>query len=932
MSGGVFINYRGADSPSYAALLYVELSRRFGTDLVFRDSESIPGGSDFVDRLLSRVRGCRVLLAVIGPRWLTAAGRDGRRIDDPQDWIRRELAEAFAAGATVVPVLTDGASMPVEAELPGDIAALGRCQYRRLRHRDVTADLERICADLAAADPGLAAAARRRSEVPRQLPADVSAFTGRAVELADLDRLLATTTELAGGTGDRSTAVVISAVSGTAGVGKTALAVRWAHRVRGTFPDGQLYVNLRGYDTNQAMSPAEALAGFLRALGVGGQDIPLQENERAAAYRTLLDGRRMLVVLDNAATAEQVRPLLPGSASCLVVVTSRDSLAGLVAVHGAHRLDLDLLPPADAVALLRTLVGERVAAEPEAAAALAAQCARLPLALRVAAELVADRPGTSLADLVDELSDFQQRLDLLDAGGDPRGAVRSVFSWSYQHLPADAGRTFRLLGLHPGPHLGPYAAAALADTSLAQAQRLLGQLARAHLIDPTRVGRYGMHDLLRAYATHLAHTEGSEEDRRAALTRLFDHYLATAATAMDTLHPAEQHRRPRIPTPATPAPPLGDSAAARAWLDAERATLVAVTAHTAAHGWPGHTTRLAATLFRADFPRTDYLSIHTHALHAARHTGDRAAEADALIRLGTCSGQSYEPAVDHLQQGLTVARQVGDRVVVARALLGLGYVYLVQGRHEQALDHLRQALTVARQTGERPSEAWVLTHLGLVYWRQSRYQQALGHHQQALTIARQIGNPYVEAYALDHLGLVYWRQGRYQQAIDHYQQSLTIFRDIGDRDCEAHVLADLGLVHCRQGHYQQALGYHQQALTISHDIGSWEGEFLALNGIGEVLHATGQPKQARIQHNAALVLAVKAGNRYEQARAHNGLAHAHHTTGDPDQARHHWQQALTLYTDLGVPDADDIRAHLATLDHQPPTTDKPTETPRSPTG
>ncbi|MCA1674969.1 MAG: helix-turn-helix domain-containing protein, partial [Actinobacteria bacterium] len=473
----------------------------------------------------------------------------------------------------------------------------------------------------------------RPDRTPRpvaQLPADVAAFTGRERELAALDGQLATMANPTGALGGRSTAVVISAVSGTAGVGKTALALRWGHRIRGEFPDGQLYVNLRGYDPDQPLAAADALAGFLRALGVPGQDVPLEVDERAAAYRSLLDGRRMLVVLDNAATVEQVRPLLPGSPSCLVVVTSRDSLVGLVARHGARRLELDLLPLDDAVALLRVLIEGRVDAEPEAAAVLAGQCARLPLALGVAAELAAARPATSLAELVDELTDQQRRLKLLDAGGDPRTAVRAVFSWSYQHLPAEAARAFRLIGLHPGPDLDPYAAAALTNTSRDQAQHLLDLLAHAHLVQPTSPDRHGMHDLLRAYAIHLSTIEDCEQDRRAALTGLFDHYLATAAAAMDALIPAEQHRRPRIPPPATPSPPMTDPITARTWLDAERTTLISTCAYTAAHGWPGHTTRLTATLFHyldASGHYPDALVVETHARHAAHHTGDRGAEA-----------------------------------------------------------------------------------------------------------------------------------------------------------------------------------------------------------------------------------------------------------------------------------------------------------------
>ncbi|MDQ3989328.1 MAG: tetratricopeptide repeat protein, partial [Actinomycetota bacterium] len=614
--------------------------------------------------------------------------------------------------------------------------------------------------------------------VPAQLPADVDVFTGRTAELAELDHLLTfapAQTDPTDAAGENSTAVVISAVSGTAGVGKTALALRWAHRIRTEFPDGQLYVNLRGYDPDQPLSPADALARFLRALGVAGADIPPEVDERAASYRSLLDGRRILIVLDNASSVEQVRPLLPGTPSALVVVTSRDSLAGLVARDGAQRLDLDLLPPQDAVALLGALIGGRVEAEPDAAATLAGQCARLPLALRVAAELAATRPATSLAQLVGELADEQRRLDLLDAGGDPRTAVRPVFSWSYLHLPAEATRAFRLLGLHPGPDFDLYAAAALTHISVEQAQHLLDLLARAHLIQTTGSNRYVMHDLLRAYATNLAADEDSEQERWAAVTRLFDHYLATAAAAMDTLHPHEQHRRPRIAPPATPTPPLADPAAARAWLDAERVTLTAVCAHTASRGWPGHTTGLARILFRyleVGGHCPDALTIHTHALHAGRHAGDRAAQ--------------------------------------ARALTSLGVVYWQQGYYPQAAEHHQQALAVSREIGYLAGEANALSNLGLVYRRQGHYRQAAEHHQQALALFREIGHRDGEANALGNLGTVYRRQGRYPQAVIHLQQALALSQEIGYHAGEAYALSSLGGVHRRQGRYPQAAAHLQQ--------------------------------------------------------------------------------------------------------------------------
>jgi tetratricopeptide (TPR) repeat protein len=563
----------------------------------------------------------------------------------------------------------------------------------------------------------------------------------------------------------------------------------------------------------------------------------------------------------------------------LVVVTSRDSLAGLVARDGARRLDLDLLPPEDAVVLLGALIGGRVVAEPDAAAALAGQCARLPLALRVAAELAAARPSTSLAQLVGELADEQRRLDLLDAGGDPRTAVRAVFSWSYRHLPAEAARAFRLLGLHPGPDLDLYAAAALTHTGLEQAQHLLDLLARAHLVQPTSPGRYGMHDLLRAYANDLAGIEDCQKERWAALTRLFDHYLATAAAAMDTLHPAEQCHRPRIGPPATPSPPVADPPAARAWLDAERITFTTVSAYTAARGWPGHTTGLSSTLFRyldigGHYP--DAVAIHTHALHAARDADDPTGE--------------------------------------ARALTNLGIVYWRQGRYQQAAEHHQQALTLAREIGDQVDEARALNNLGLVYWQQGRYPQAAEHLQQGLALFREIGDQVGEAYALTDLGAVYWQQGHYGQAAEHHQQALTLARELGHRTGEARALDNLGAIYRRQGHYRQATDHLQQALALFREIGHRTGEAMALNGVGETHQATGRHEQANAHHAAALTLATQIGERYEQARAHDGLAHTHHATGDPQQARHHWRQALALYTELGVPEADDVHAHLTALD------------------
>ena len=714
--------------------------------------------------------------------------------------------------------------------------------------------------------------AERPRPVPAQLPADVAAFTGRAGELAALDLPAAP-----------SPAVAITVVSGTAGVGKTALAVRWARQAAGLFPDGQLYVNLRGYDPGQPVPPGEALAGFLRALGMAGQQIPADDDERAAAYRSLLDGRRVLVLLDNAASVEQVRPLLPGCPSCFVLVTSRDSLAGLVARHGARRIDLDVLPQADALGLLRTLIGGRVDAEPGAAAALAAQCARLPLALRVAAELAAGSQESSLAELAGELADEQRRLDLLDAGGDGRTAIRGVFSWSYRHLPAGAARMFRLAGLHPGADFDASAVAALTAVSATHARDQLVLLARAHLIHPVGTGRYGMHDLLRAYACRLAAERGSEQGDapHEALTRLYDYYLSAAGNAMDVLVPAEKHYRPPAPLRAagTPVPQLSTAPEARAWLDAERATLVAVTAHAATHGAPGHSTRLSATLYRyleTGGHYADAITVHGHASRAARLSGDRAAEATALINLGIISWR--------------------------------------QGRYPEAIGYQRQAMAVAVATGDRAAEAIALGNLGVVFERQGRYAEASDCQRQALALAGEAGDKTGAARALANLGSIATRQGDCEQAVGWYQQALARFRACGDRNGAASALPDLGIAYQRLGQVEQAIDCFKQALALFREIGDRTGEAEALNGVGEIMLAAGRPQEARAGHAAALTLASQTGDAYEQARAHAGLGAALSACGDVTIGKRHLVRALDGYAEIGAPEPEGIRARLAALE------------------
>jgi DNA-binding SARP family transcriptional activator len=843
---------------------------------------------------------------------------------------RNDLMLRLGRHGELLPALSAAvAEHPLDERLAEQLMlALYRCgrqadadeQYRRIRRcladelgSDPGAALRRLHERILAADPSLAAPVggvaaadlqpAAPTPVPAQLPADVRAFTGRTGELAALDRLLS---PLNGDdpTLSTATAVTIALLSGTAGVGKSALAVRWAHRVREAFPDGQLYVNLRGYDAEQPVAAADALAGFLTALGVRAPEIPLDTDERAGRYRSELAGRRMLVLLDNASSVEHVRPLLPGTGSCLVLITSRDSLPGMVAVHGAERVNLDLLPLPDAVGLLRRLIGARVDREPSAAADLAAACARLPLALRIAAELAAARTDVSLAELVAELHDHQRPLDLLDAGGDPRAEVRAVFSWSYENLPADAARAFRLLGVQPGVSVHVDAAAAMTGTGTAEARRLLGLLARASLIQACGAGRYGMHDLLRAYAAELATVHDSAPDRQTALTHLFDHYLAGSVAAMNTLYPA-----------VTPA--VGDSDAARSWLEAERPNLAAACIYGAAHGWHRHAVALAETLFRyldAGGPVAEAVPVTAAAATAAWAAGDPDGQARALTNLGRLYRRQgrLDRAADTYRQALTLYAGLGDRAAEAGALRNLGSVHWRQGHYRQAAEHYQQALTLYRELGDEAGQADALVRLGLVDERLGHETQAAERLQPALELFARLGDRFSEAYVLSLLARLRSRPDQLELAAVHLEQSLAVVRQAADRTGEAYALTDLAAVHARRGRLAEAAGHLRRALVLHRRIGDRASEAEALNDLGQVLRAAGNAAEAGIQHGEALTLAGEIGDRYEQARAHAGIAGTYQDVGDPERARPHREHAQRLFTDLAVPVAPALQIPVAT--------------------
>jgi DNA-binding SARP family transcriptional activator/tetratricopeptide (TPR) repeat protein len=650
---------------------------------------------------------------------------------------------------------------------------------------------------------------------PAQLPADVHGFTGRDGELAVLDAVVA-------GAGGQPTAVVISAVSGTAGVGKTALAVHWAHRVAGRFPDGQLYVNLRGFDPGgQAMAPAEAVRGFLDAFGVPAERIPPSLDAQAALYRSTLDGKRVLVVLDNARDAEQARPLLPGSATAMVVVTSRNQLTGLVAADGARPITLDLLSTVEAHALLtRRLGADRLAAETQAAEDIIAACARLPLALTIAAARAATHPGFPLTALAAELAQARGRLDTLTAG-EPATDVRAVFSWSYHALTAPAARLFRLLGLHPGPDISAPAAASLAGRPPAEVRPLLTELTRASLLTEHAPARYTFHDLLRAYATDLTHALDDQNTRRAAVARLLDHYTHTAHGADRLLDPT----RDPIPLPLPAAGPghLTDRGQATAWMSTEHPALLAGLRRAAETGFDTHTWQLAwalDTYLWRQGQLHDLAAAWQSALLAAERMDDPATQAYAHCYLSIIYGQlgQYREARSHLPPALDLSTRAGDLLGQAQTHQCFAGISARQGRSAEALHHAREALALQQAAGHRRGQAKSLNNVGWCLAQLGDYAQALSYCERALALQQQLGDRDGQASTWDSLGYAHHHLGNHTEAADCYQRALAMYREVGNRFEEAATLTRLGETQQSAGDPAATRAAWQHALDILTDL------------------------------------------------------------------------------------------------------------------
>ena len=638
--------------------------------------------------------------------------------------------------------------------------------------------------------------------VPAQLPLDAPGFTGRHEELAILQEMLpaksAGSGEASPGEASTDQTVPIVIISGTAGTGKTALAVRFGRQVAKRFPGGQLYVNLRGLDpATPPMEPAEALRFFLDALGVPPYRIPADTQGRSALFRSLLDGKRMLIVLDNARNVAQVRPLLPGSPGSLVVVTSRNEMTGLVAAEGAVPLTLDVLSYDEAREMLvRRLSRDRAAAEPEAADEIISSCARLPLALGIAVGRAASRPKRPLTELAAELRDARGRLDALEAG-DAVTNVRAVLSWSYDQLSEPAARMFRLLGVHPGPDISLSAAASLAGMARADAGTALRELSRTHMVAEYLPARFTFHDLLRAYAADQAERHDPAPERRAAVHRVLDHYLHTAMAASHRFSPFRSPLQLASPQPGVLPADVADKEQAMAWFDAEVPVLLALIAFADANGFDTHAWQIPWTLgpfFNRRGRWQDYISTQQTALAAALRLGDTLALAHAHHLLGHVQSQvgDYEAADPNFRRALDLFRELGDRGNEAVVLNGLAGMLEKQGHYPEALAVALDALRMLKAVGHWWTQATLENGVGWLYAHLGQYDRALTHCQRALSLHRDSGHRGGTADTLDSLGYVYLHLSDIAAAKAHYTKAIEAYREIGAPFGEGNSLAGLG--------------------------------------------------------------------------------------------------------------------------------------------
>lgn len=652
-----------------------------------------------------------------------------------------------------------------------------------------------------------------RPVVPRQLPGSQRNFAGRA---AELERLAALLDQHDGG----HRAMPVVAIGGTAGVGKTALAVHWAHQIADRFPDGQLYIDLRGFDSSAAPMAADAaLHAFLDALQVPPAQIPGSLDAQVGLYRSLLADRRCLVVLDNAYDGGHVRTLLPGGAACLVIVTSRSELTSLIAAEGAQLITLDVFSHDDAHEMVTHRLGSgRAMAEPGAAREMISLCARLPLAVSIAVARAAARPDFPLSALVDELKDAGHRLDALELD-EAAASVRAVISWSYQNLSEPAARMFRLLSEHPGPDISVAAAASLVALPRSQARTALRELARSHLVSEQVPGRFAFHDLLRAFAGEQARARDGDGERGAAARRLFDHYLHTCCGTVRMLDPTRDPITMAAPQPGVQAEELGSYQQSWAWLEAEYRVLLAVTDMAAAKRFAQHAWQLPWVLQTFFFRRgywQDFAAIQRTAVAVAERLGDRYGQAHAHHGLGRASALigCYTAAADHMSRAVQLYRELGQPTAEARCHIDVGHAFSRQGRYEDALEQARQAEQLYLAAGHQAGQAGALNNVGWYQIQLGEYATALAHCQRARCLFEAAGSRHGAGVALSSLGFAHYRLGDLARGIASCGQALECMREHGDLPGQADVLTQLGEIHLADGDRHAAIDCWQRALDI----------------------------------------------------------------------------------------------------------------------
>jgi DNA-binding SARP family transcriptional activator/tetratricopeptide (TPR) repeat protein len=689
---------------------------------------------------------------------------------------------------------------------------------QRLQRQILTREPALLGSSIAAATATVARPDRAEPPPPAQLPHALTDFVGRDEEVVQLDQSIQTN----GG----APTLIITAIVGTAGLGKTALALHWAHRVKERFPDGQLYMDLRGFDPSaQPVPPAVAMRGFLEALGVSPDQIPPDLPGQASMYRSLLATRRILVVLDNAMDAQQVRPLLPGSSSCVVLVTSRDQLAGLVAVDGARTLPLDVLSTAVSRRLIARRLGEaRVAAESAAVDSIIQSCGQLPLALSIVAARASINPWFSLAQLADELEAASGTLDQFD-GGEQAVDVRAVFSWSYQGLTEQVAQLFRQLALTPGPDVSTAATASLAAMTVGEICPLLSQLARANLIMERIPGRFLLHDLLRAYAMELALSIDSSNERQAAKLRLLDHYLHTAFHADKLLNTFRDDPIELDPAVAgVNVERFQDHRAALGWFVAERAALLAATTRAAEDGFYAHAWRLVwtqAQFLELEGYRHESATVHEIGVRAAEQLAEVGPQAVSHAGLAHVFAwiERDGDATMHLVRALRLYEKLGDVTGMAHAHRTLALVFDRQGDYQQGLRHAEQALQLFAQDGHRSGEARALNAVGWFHYRLGEPAVALRFCQRALELQGEIGARNDQADTLDSLGRAHHQLGHYEQAIRCHEDSMELYKEVGHRYHEADEYVLIGEVHLAARRIELTRAAWQHAISILDDVG-----------------------------------------------------------------------------------------------------------------